>query len=114
MPKCTRCDDIGWVCENHTDKPWHMGAGGCMCGAGAPCPACNVANADNPPRDPSDFVRVEIKPMSEQAQEYLRLAKDAEAKAKTTTNPVARKSYEATAANWRRLADFVDPVWKLH
>jgi hypothetical protein len=38
-PKCSRCDDVGWVCENYTDKPWHVGPGGCMCGAGAPCPA---------------------------------------------------------------------------
>ena len=99
--KCTRCEDIGWVCENHDDKPWHVGRGGCMCGAGAPCPACN--NADNPPRDPSGFERVEtatpmnvigigLQPISKQAQEYLLLAKEAEAKAKATTNLVARNN----------------------
>jgi hypothetical protein len=46
--KCARCEDLGWVCENHDDKPWREGPGGCECGAGAPCPACNVANADTP------------------------------------------------------------------
>jgi hypothetical protein len=59
LPKCARCEDIGWVCENHNDKPWRDGPGGCTCGAGAPCPSCNVSNADNPPRDPSDFERVD-------------------------------------------------------
>jgi len=22
MPKCKRCDDTEWVCENHPDRPW--------------------------------------------------------------------------------------------
>jgi len=57
--KCARCEDLGWVCENHDDKPWRDGPGGCECGAGAPCPACNLSNADNAPRDPSDFERVD-------------------------------------------------------
>ena len=65
LPKCTRCDDIGWVCENHTDKPRRDGPGGCTCGAGAPCPARNVANADNPPRDPAGSVRAELDTLNE-------------------------------------------------
>jgi len=33
----------------------------CGCGgAGAPCDACNLSNADNPSRDPPGFVRAEL------------------------------------------------------
>ena len=40
MPECFRCDDCGWVCENHRDSPWR-GAYACGCGsAGAPCTSC--------------------------------------------------------------------------
>lgn len=53
--KCERCNDCGWVCENHRDKPWD-GEGRCKCGgAGDPCPNCNPADAHNPPRDLSGF-----------------------------------------------------------
>jgi hypothetical protein len=39
--KCNICQGIGWVCENHTDKPWDETIdGGCQCGAGQPC-ECN-------------------------------------------------------------------------
>ncbi|TWB66650.1 hypothetical protein [Bradyrhizobium sacchari] len=39
MQPCTICDDTGWVCENHPDRPWD-GPRGCTCGgAGVPCPA---------------------------------------------------------------------------
>jgi hypothetical protein len=31
---------IGWVCENHPDKPWDDEMG-CTCGAGLPC-ECNT------------------------------------------------------------------------
>jgi hypothetical protein len=52
---CANCDSTGWVCEDHRSKPWH-GPRACGCGgAGVPCPKCNVANADNPPRLPADF-----------------------------------------------------------
>jgi hypothetical protein len=34
---CTLCQDIGWVCETHSGKPW-SGPNACPCGAaGAPC-----------------------------------------------------------------------------
>jgi hypothetical protein len=49
----------------------------------------------------------------EMVQHYLRLADEAEAKAKAIfDNPVAKRSYEATAANWRRLAKYLDPSWQ--
>jgi hypothetical protein len=35
-PNCPICRGIGWVCENHPEKPWDSELG-CVCGAGAPC-----------------------------------------------------------------------------
>lgn len=49
--KCLLCEDTGWVCENHPDQPWQGPCGG----AGAPCPRCNAATADEPPRLPKGF-----------------------------------------------------------
>ena len=55
--KCTRCRDIGWVCEMHDDLPWD-GEHECGCGAaGIPCPACNPSDKDHPPRLPKGFQR---------------------------------------------------------
>jgi hypothetical protein len=51
--KCLVCEDSGWVCENHPDQPW-TGPHACD-GAGAPCPRCNAATADEPPRLPKGF-----------------------------------------------------------
>ena len=40
--KCPLCEDCGWVCENHPDRPWE-GKDACTCGgAGMPCPWCNL------------------------------------------------------------------------
>jgi hypothetical protein len=51
--------------------------------------------------------------MLEMVQHYLRLADEAEVKANGIfDNPVAKRSYEATAANWRRLATCLDPSWQ--
>ena len=49
---CARCQDVGWVCEKHPDRPWSMKVDcGCQCGAGMPCPDCNpAADAEHPPR----------------------------------------------------------------
>ena len=62
------------------------------------------------------------KSISEVVQKYLLLADEAEAKAKAIViDPIsdrapqqaaAKKSYEATAANWRRLARDLDPTTK--
>lgn len=38
--KCSICLGIGWVCENHPDRPWDDELG-CTCGAGEPC-KCNA------------------------------------------------------------------------
>jgi hypothetical protein len=37
---CEQCGGTGWVCENHTDRPWGAGPNECDCGAGRNCP-CN-------------------------------------------------------------------------
>lgn len=42
---CSNCDDTGWVCEGHADRPWggvSDRADACECGAGAPCDVCNT------------------------------------------------------------------------
>ena len=53
--KCALCEDCGWVCENHPDRPWD-GKHACNCGgAGAPCPRCNPSDEDDPPRPPRGF-----------------------------------------------------------
>jgi len=55
QPICMNCDSLGWVCENHTDRPWGDGGStrsdACACGAGAPCPVCNPCDRDHSPRD---------------------------------------------------------------
>ena len=41
---CFRCEDSGWVCENHPDRPWD-GPHACSCGAAgepAPLDPCNL------------------------------------------------------------------------
>jgi hypothetical protein len=50
--KCALCEDCGWVCESHPDRPWE-GGHACTCGAaGAPCPQCNPIDDDMVPRMP--------------------------------------------------------------
>jgi hypothetical protein len=52
---CFRCEDGGWVCENHADRPWE-GPHACECGgAGMPCPICNKLGESEPPRLPEGF-----------------------------------------------------------
>src|SRR5690606_1390172 len=39
--KCETCDDTGWVCEHHVNRPFN-GPKACGCGgAGMPCIVCN-------------------------------------------------------------------------
>ena len=47
---CTLCKDVGWVRANHPDKPFHSRSGGCECGGGVPCPACNFTDDEKPGR----------------------------------------------------------------
>jgi len=51
VPDCGRCQDVGWVCEEHPDRPWSTKVdGGCQCAAGGPCPDCNpAADAEHTP-----------------------------------------------------------------
>ncbi len=57
---CTVCDDTGWVCENHPDRPSDCCGNSkraCTCGgAGKPCPMCNQPAPGERPRMPADFV----------------------------------------------------------
>ena len=49
---CPLCEDCGGVCENQSDRPSESERA-CPCGgAGAPCPRCNAADGDTPPRLP--------------------------------------------------------------
>jgi hypothetical protein len=41
---CDLCDNTGWVCEDHGDRPLKGDsnrADACSFGAGKPCPRCN-------------------------------------------------------------------------
>ena len=46
-PNCPICRGIGWVCENHSEKPWDPELG-CVCGAGAPCKCNETDGVDEP------------------------------------------------------------------
>lgn len=50
---CPICCGIGWVCENHPNKPFDDEFG-CICGEGMPC-ECN----DSDPPDTSQVTIVE-------------------------------------------------------
>jgi hypothetical protein len=59
MPQCPRCQDVGWVCENHPGRAWAKDKpNGCECGAGAPCPDCNEVVDDGPPRSKGVVVSI--------------------------------------------------------
>lgn len=41
--ECRVCDNTGWVCENHPDRPWDtLREDSCTCGAGMPCRVCQL------------------------------------------------------------------------
>lgn len=57
--ECSNCKGMGWVCENHNDRPWDESmAGGCECGAGEPCKVCNPCDRENPPRPIAGTVEI--------------------------------------------------------
>jgi hypothetical protein len=50
---CKLCDDTGWVCEDHGDRPLKGDSArsdACDCGVGMPCPRCNAGEPPRPPR----------------------------------------------------------------
>jgi hypothetical protein len=54
--RCEVCDNTGWVCENHADRPSDCGDSerACTCGgAGTPCLVCNQPEPGERPRLPS-------------------------------------------------------------
>lgn len=59
--KCTICEGLGWVCENHPNKPWTERDGGCQCGAGMPC-ECNRPNGEDTPDIEGVFVEIDFDP----------------------------------------------------
>lgn len=53
LKRCDNCNDAGWVCENHRDRPWDATsnrADACGCGSGVPCPEC-VPKGERPDSD---------------------------------------------------------------
>lgn len=57
MRRCKICQDTGWVCEAHPEKPW-TGTRSCGCGApGMPCPRCSPEVAWDKPPDYSRIFR---------------------------------------------------------
>jgi hypothetical protein len=55
MRICKRCEDCGWVCEEHPGRPW-AGPHACGCrAAGMPCPRCNTPAEGEEPRMPDGF-----------------------------------------------------------
>src|SRR5262249_33759713 len=48
---CFQCEDCGWVCESHPERPWE-GSHACGCGgAGMPCPICNPSDEGADPAE---------------------------------------------------------------
>jgi hypothetical protein len=61
MP-CPACDNTGWVCEEHPDRPWRgtsRRADACDCvKVGMPCEACNPSGGIDKPPAISPIARV--------------------------------------------------------
>ena len=56
---CPACEDMGWVCEDHDDRPWGIHPRACQCGgAGMPCEACNPSGGIDEPPAISPIARV--------------------------------------------------------
>ena len=59
---CNSCEDTGWVCEAHQNRPWNSGAARSPCICGAPGMPCSRCNAEEPPRTPPGFrVAVDVR-----------------------------------------------------
>jgi hypothetical protein len=49
---CVVCDDTGWVCEAHPNRPAAMFSvrpDACSCNAAMPCPVCNPSRPGTVP-----------------------------------------------------------------
>jgi hypothetical protein len=67
---CPTCKGDRFVCENHPRLAWPSE---CDCGAGDPCPVCNVAE---PPGMPDDFIRdIEAEALYEALDEFAKTVK---------------------------------------
>jgi len=55
MMICNNCNNSGWVCEEHPNKPWEQGKVTCCSGAGMPCEWCNNEE------EPRDLAGMKIK-----------------------------------------------------
>jgi hypothetical protein len=52
--RCEVCDDTGWVCEDHGDRPLKGDSkrgDACDYGVGMPCPHCNSCDGIGEPPD---------------------------------------------------------------
>jgi len=49
-PACPACLGSRFICEEHPRRSWPYE---CSCGAGFPCPMCNLTT---PPEVPGDFI----------------------------------------------------------
>ena len=61
MTECSNCDNTGWVCEGHSDRPYEEFSArtdACGCGPGVPCEECNPCDRYNPPRLPPGFKEI--------------------------------------------------------
>ncbi len=95
VPDCAKCQDIGWVCEEHPDRAWSMKIdGGCQCAPGMPCPDCNpAADAKQPPRR----VVTQVKALAEKT--VARGCTPAEAKAAAAKVKELKDRYGISAAD---------------
>ena len=51
---CETCDNTGWVCEAHPDRPWN---GPNACGCGGAGMACIISNGDGEKPDMSRVMK---------------------------------------------------------
>lgn len=57
MTRCAACEDTGWVCENHPDRP-SEGPNACQCGgAGKPCRCNQLRKASGPDSRPASLLK---------------------------------------------------------
>jgi hypothetical protein len=81
---CRRCDETGWVCEDHPDRPFEDLPRACGCGAaGEPCSECNPSDEEHAPRLPVGFRKFVDK--EEVAEKFWQRLRQARVKIETVT-----------------------------